>query len=187
MIGGCGPASEQHAQYESLIEAAHAGNAEAVRRFLAKGSSPEEDDSHKDRGLYHAAWQGHLDVVELLLEHGADANYVDEEGLFSAETTVLHRAVQEGEPRIVGLLLEHGADPTARRSLPPYHEITPLHEAAIYGHVRVAEQLIAYGAAVNAGAYRADKMDEPITPLDIALDREDEQTANVLRQHGPAR
>jgi len=57
--------------------------------------------------LHRAAERGHLDVVKLLLEHGADPNVQDDEG----ETPLHHAAAWRDNVDIVRLLLEHGADP----------------------------------------------------------------------------
>jgi ankyrin repeat protein len=56
-----------------------------------------------------AAWNGHLEIVKLLLEHGADVN-AKMEGL----GTALHLAASNGHLEIVKLLLENGADVNAK-------------------------------------------------------------------------
>jgi ankyrin repeat protein len=53
-----------------------------------------------------------------------------------------------------------------------------LHWAAIEGHKEIAELLIAAGADVNA------KDDDGYTPLDLAIDYEEIETADLLRKHG---
>jgi RNA polymerase sigma factor (sigma-70 family) len=60
--------------------------------------------------LKNAAAGGHLEIVELLLEHGADPN-LPEEGI-APKGHALHMAVCNGHYDIVKLLLEHGAYPS---------------------------------------------------------------------------
>jgi len=56
--------------------------------------------------------------------------------------------------------------------------VTPLHEAALWGHNEVAELLIANGADVNA----RDK--DGKTPLDLATKEKKTEIADLLRKHG---
>jgi hypothetical protein len=57
--------------------------------------------------LHVSAWQGHVDMVALLLTvGGADVNATDSEN-----RTALHSASWQGHASIVRLLLEHGARP----------------------------------------------------------------------------
>ncbi|KAE9385780.1 ankyrin, partial [Gymnopus androsaceus JB14] len=55
--------------------------------------------------LMIAAEIGHLDVVSVLIEEGANVNAQSEDG-----STALRQASQEGHLEIVKLLLNHGAE-----------------------------------------------------------------------------
>ena len=57
--------------------------------------------------LLEAAHNGHKDVVELLLDSGADPNQASRSGL-----TALHTAAYYGCKNMVQLLLDKGADPS---------------------------------------------------------------------------
>ena len=71
--------------------------------------------------LHGAAWRNRPDMLNLLLEEGADANAADDHG-----RTALHKAARGGYPGIVSLLLAAGTDANAR-CLRGY---TPLLECA---------------------------------------------------------
>lgn len=71
---------------------------------------------------------GRKDVVEHLLENGANVHARDDGGLIP-----LHNACSFGHAEVVQLLLRHGADPNARDNW----NYTPLHEAAIKGKIDV--------------------------------------------------
>ena len=71
---------------------------------------------------------GRKDVVEHLLEVGANVHARDDGGLIP-----LHNACSFGHAEVVTLLLRHGGDPNSRDN---WH-YTPLHEAAIKGKIDV--------------------------------------------------
>ena len=56
--------------------------------------------------LHNAAYKGHKDVVQLLMERGAELNIQRQHGF-----TPLHDAVQARHTDIVQLLLDRGAEP----------------------------------------------------------------------------
>ena len=52
---------------DAFVQACKRGEMDAVRRFLAEGADPNTVADGRP-ALYVAAWQGHVNVVELLLE-----------------------------------------------------------------------------------------------------------------------
>ncbi len=93
--------------------------------------------------LHFAAYNGHAEVLELLLKDGAN---VDERN--ANNSTPLHFAAQEGHVKAVELLLKHNADTSLQSDVNGGY--TALHFAADEGHVEVVELLIEKGANIDA-------------------------------------
>jgi ankyrin repeat protein len=91
--------------------AAYVGNIERVRALLGRDPSlvNRAGDDRSGTPLVHAAGRGHLEVVRLLLERGADPN-VSEEGN-APHGRALYSAVYNRHVDVARLLLEHGANP----------------------------------------------------------------------------
>lgn len=91
-----------------LIEATLAGNVDDVRSQLAKGTNPNLV-YNTNTALTYAARDGFTEIARLLIDHGADVNWIDGEGV-----TPLILASFKDHIGLVQLLLEHGADVTVR-------------------------------------------------------------------------
>lgn len=91
-----------------------------------------------------AAVYGHVNVVRLFLERGADPNLADGSGI-----TTLGRLIRRGgtEEKCLFELLEHGADANTVR---PDAGTTPLHDAVIKNDMTAATVLLSDGARVKA-------------------------------------
>ena len=83
-----------------------------------------------------------IEVVKLLLAHGADANAIDAKGY-----TALYRALASSSLDIMELLLKHGTDVNLRNK---EDGGTILHEAAYIGWPEEVQFLIAHGANVHS-------------------------------------
>ena len=82
--------------------------------------------------LLEAAHNGHKDVVELLLDSGADPNQASRSGV-----TPLHEAAFGGHKDVVQLLLDRGADPSKTAT----GGRTPLTLALNQNHTEIANIL----------------------------------------------
>lgn len=79
------------------VNAARQGNVAAVQRYLRAGVPVDVESLGAMTAMRWACYEGHADVVRVLLAHGADPNG----GLFNARQ--MHR------PQIVALLKQAGA------------------------------------------------------------------------------
>ncbi|KUJ11878.1 ankyrin [Mollisia scopiformis] len=111
----------------------------AVLRLLQYGADLRI--GHQDPPLVHAVWCGHVDMVSLLIEKGADVNTMN-----SMSKPVLSTAIIKGMPRdIIPYLLTHVVNPNARTNT---HE--PLIYLALDRGKDIVALLIRAGADVNA-------------------------------------
>ncbi|XP_034552211.1 dynein heavy chain 12, axonemal [Notolabrus celidotus] len=116
----------------ALHESSFLGLENFVYLLLDSGANPNACDIQKKTPLALAAQNGHLNVVEVLLQKGAHVWCESESG------TILFEAAASGNPDIISLLLDYGADP----NLPLYSGHLPIHRVAYHGHILALERLI---------------------------------------------
>jgi uncharacterized protein len=119
----------------SLLDAARTGDAPTVRRLLAAGTNPNcRDVLSGYTALHQGATAGHLEVVQMLVEAGAEITNRQNTVCESA----LAGAVVAGQTPVVAYLLAHGANPCERL----YGDDRPLlEEAQEAGNSEMAELL----------------------------------------------
>jgi ankyrin repeat protein len=139
--------------------AAATGDLERVRELLDR--DPTLVNRVSDYGSYYigcgapiknAAARGHLEIVQLLLERGADPN-LPEEGI-APDGHALYSAAANGHFEIVKLLLEHGAHPNVEVE----SSADTLSRVISNGDQKMVELLCSHGAAraVHLLAYYND-------------------------------
>ncbi|KAL3458302.1 ankyrin repeat-containing domain protein [Aspergillus heterothallicus] len=116
-----------------------------AKLLLAAGASPslksEAVTDHSATPLVIASENGHLSILHLLLDHGAQADEWNYSGV-----TCLHHACEKGHTHIAEALIDHGADVNSAN----FDLGTPLTVAAIAGHAEIVSLLITSGARLNA-------------------------------------
>ncbi|XP_069182377.1 uncharacterized protein [Procambarus clarkii] len=164
----------------------------AVLRYLLShtvrlGLQIEVRDAAHWTALHHAAFEGRLQAVTLLLQAGADVNTADPHGV-----TALHVAAYRDHMTIVRFLMTRGANPKmivksptsgTERGLERVEPIikfhagsTLLHWAAAKGYDDLVADLLARGLTVDAG----DRLGR--TPLGLAMWSGHTSIVNTLLQ-----
>lgn len=178
-----------------LLEAAGAGDLQAIQQYIL---SPDFNSSDRNcvKALYKAIENQHIsivillinagvkvqhsflhvavktenrDLIELLLNSGANPNYISKKFPWAVP---LHIATDLKNIEIIELLLNKGAD----INLSDIRGVTALHKTS---NVEVAALLLEHGAYINAGFYKNKK-----TPLDYAIDNGNAEVTELLLNRG---
>ncbi|MBX2992830.1 MAG: ankyrin repeat domain-containing protein [Bacteroidetes bacterium] len=159
------PATATDANGVSLIKwCAYYGDVSAVRFLLQKGESLKSLGENLD--LNGAAFHGHWQLCQFLIEQGADVNFP----LPDTGETPLHAALcttdRLAHDRVLKVLLARGANPNCAtragvetgnfmRDCRTKAE-TPLHRAAAFGTEETIQLLLHAGAALDAKDMNGD-------------------------------
>lgn len=160
-----------HAQTPDLMRwCAYYGDVSGIKRLLASGASL--DALGDNYGLTGASFHGHWQLVQFLVEQGADVNRPEQETGESALHSALCSEHRLGRNRVLRVLLSAGADPNFATK--PGVETggfmrdartkgeTPLHRAAAFGDEESIKLLLDAGAQIDAKDMNCD------TPLSWA-------------------
>ncbi|XP_078348823.1 transient receptor potential cation channel subfamily A member 1-like isoform X2 [Oculina patagonica] len=159
-------------QRTCLHVAAYSANVETVDIILKNGGKELIDSLDRDSRtpIHYAAAKGSREIVQKLLDAGANVNVKDIE-----EKVPIHMATESGSLACVRALLDanlkslHSAE---------YRLRTPIHYAAFEGHVHLVKFLLDKGA-------NPDQRDENhLTPILLAARLDHYQTIVMLLDHG---
>jgi len=159
--------------HASFFEACALGLTADVRRELRDDPGLVGQWSHDGWPPLHlAAFFGHRETAEALLDAGADVLAVAR----NSEANLAINAAAAGprvdrRPEIARLLIARGS-PVDGRGSPAGH--TPLHEAAFNGDLALVRLLL------DEGADRSQRTPEGDTPLDIATKHERAEVVRLL-------
>lgn len=143
-----------HGGDTALMFAARVGDSTSAKLLVAAGANVNDADAWGISATVLAAHSGYGELVEFLLEKGADPNAA------AAGFTALHVAIMRRDEKMVSALLAHGADPnTPLRTWTPtrrasrdfnFHPAlvgaTPFWLAARFSQPGVTRLLVKHGA-----------------------------------------
>ena len=148
----------------NLIQAATYGDIANVRKYLDLGANIEVKDYRGLTSLQIACARGHLDVVRLLLDRGAN---IEAAGGNTGQTSLI-MASEDGILDVVKELLDRGANIEAAENR---HGLNSLMMASWRGKLNVVKELVDRGAnifAKNAGGVTARQAAERMGFSEIA-------------------
>ncbi len=164
----------------ALRWAAFHGFFDLVRMLLDIGANVRATPRNSTHltALHLASAEGHLPIVEALIESGADVNAQTSTGF-----TPLHKAVSNGFEDITRVLLENGAD--FMKTLPNQNRSNVVHIASRFGYTAIVQLLFEKGMGIEV------KDRELQTPLHYAIEVDVEErlwygnirTVEFLLQH----
>eukprot|EP00045_Choanoeca_perplexa_P004523 m.38861 g.38861 ORF g.38861 m.38861 type:complete len:198 (-) comp12621_c0_seq10:513-1106(-) len=137
----------------------------------------ESAESFNYNRLYKACYDGHLGVVQQVLDCTAPERLtalINQHNVNHLGFTPLHQAARQGHIAIVSYLIERGADCNARSGSGQ----TILHVACIAGHTTTAELLLTHGADIE------EKYKDSETALYLACFSGRNATAEMLIASG---
>lgn len=123
--------------YTALMFACTSGDRELLSRVL--DMFPMDFNSEGGNLLLSAIIGGSVEVVEILLQHGANVHAVKGN---KEKMQPLHLAANRGHLEIAELLLRNGADPNANELCP----VGALHFAIMNGKLEMVKLLLKHGA-----------------------------------------
>ena len=161
-----------HGRDTAMLFAARVGDLESAKLLAASGANVNDADAWGVSATVLAAHGGFTELVEYLLDRGADPNAAD------AGFTAMHAAIMRRDARMVTALLAHGANanaplrtwtPTRRSSrdhnfAPELVGATPYWLAARFNEPDVMRALLARGADARFVHHASYHNEEPVEP-----------------------
>ncbi|XP_024873145.1 ankycorbin isoform X2 [Temnothorax curvispinosus] len=158
----------------ALHYAATLGHADATALILKLGADPNRQDRKGRTPALCAAAKGQLETLKILTQHGGSLHAKTVRG-----TGIGHEAVASGRIELIKWLAKKRP---STLDVATHDGKTPLHVAALHGHLDACKVLLDHGARINA-VLRTSKGNS-MTPLDAALYRGHRDCAKLIQMHG---
>ena len=161
------------------------GNLRVVLWLLAREADVDSLSSVHLTPMFYAARGGHIDIVKLLFQNGADVNHVGSEGSWDQTALTIAsktRPHKNGHLATVKFLVEVGAD--INHDDDDNHP--PLFLAAAKGHTEVVQHLLRSGANLTPPSHEYSKSAR-YTNLEIACLNDHYASASLLQNEPSVR
>lgn len=167
------PVDYKDAAGSILFKLAQGGREKEIEKLLAYGAAVNLKSTAKDYSPLHGAALGEsVSCVELLIQHGAKIDEVDNQG-----RTPLFLAVLKGNLPIIDSLLRNGANVNFRENK---KGLPIIAVAVIRNDVQCLQRLLLASVDVNAATYDGK------TALELAIEKDFEEIARLLILAGAA-
>lgn len=153
---------------EELVRAAANGDVTRCKDVLKRPDANVNGMFASHTALQAASQNGHLEVIKVMLEHGADIELEDKDG-----DRAVHHASFGDEPGVIELLASLSVDLNARNK----RRQTPLHIAVNKGHIGVVKTLLDHGCHPSLQDSEGD------TPLHDAISKKRDDILSILLDH----
>ncbi|KAG8134512.1 hypothetical protein E2320_007637 [Naja naja] len=153
----------------SFLRAARAGNLDKVVEYLKGGIDINTCNQNGLNALHLAAKEGHVGLVQELLERGSAVDSATKQ----KGNTALHIASLAGQAEVVKVLVKEGANINAQSQ----NGFTPLYMAAQENHIDVVKYLL------ENGANQSTATEDGFTPLAVALQQGHNQAVAILLEN----
>jgi ankyrin repeat protein len=127
-----------------IFEASAVGDSARVTALLR--DLPHLVNSYSPDGFHplgYACFFGHGELVDVLLAYGAN---LEAPARNAMEVRPIHSAVAHADPAVALLLSRRLLDAGASPNVTQQRGFTPLHEAALRGHVELVRLLVSHGS-----------------------------------------
>ena len=146
------------------------GYEEVVKKLLDKGAYVDiKTGRSRSTPLLRAVDYSRVEVIDILLKHGANTNYTNNDG-----DNILDLACIRGNVEIVKMLLDNGADINGKKG---FNDNTPIMTATRFGSIACVNELLSRGADISIkNCYGCDA-------IGLAKDRGNRVILSVLIEH----
>ncbi|CAG7731706.1 unnamed protein product [Allacma fusca] len=154
---------------EELVKAAAHGDYQKCEEILKRGECDVNGVFSGHTALQAASQNGHLEVIRILLAHGADPEIEDRDG-----DRCVHHAAYGDEPAVIEILAQSSADLNARNK----RRQTALHIAVNKGFLGVTTTML------RLQCHPSLQDDQGETPLHLSVSKRNETILSILLDHG---
>lgn len=150
-----------------LKEAIEKDSLITIKKMLEEGVNPNLEIDEKPLLVFAINQKASMEIIELLIEYGADINYIDEEGV-----GILDEAISNRNLELVKLLASKEVDlnETKRNS-----GFTPLMSASCLGFIDIVKFLLQSGVDIS----KKDRNN--LNALEYAIKTDNKRVVELLK------